>query len=132
MTSTAITMLVVVVCLVPLAGVFGAMDAALQRVSKARVEEMRREGVKRAGALEEVLSERARHAALLLLLRIVREILDGIDDVYFSTLTSADVVRHRLVGDIVDAYERWDAHNQAARAAAGPPVRSSRPRRQGS
>ena len=30
-------------------------------------------------------------------------------------LTSADVVRHRLVGDIVDAYERWDA-DQAARA----------------
>src|SRR5215217_4685129 len=42
-------------------------------------------------------------------LKIVREILDGIDDVHFGTLTSADVVRHRLVGDIVDAYERWDA-----------------------
>ena len=54
-------------------------------------------------------------------LRIVREILDGIDDVHFSQLTSADVVRHRLVGDIVDAYERWDASRQPApaRPAAG-------------
>ena len=36
-------------------------------------------------------------------------------------LTSADVVRHRLVGDIVDAYERWDATRQPApaRPAAG-------------
>jgi phosphate starvation-inducible PhoH-like protein len=45
-------------------------------------------------------------------LRIVSEILTDIDDVHFSRLTSADVVRHRLVGDIVDAYERWDAARQ--------------------
>ena len=65
-------------------------------------------------------------------LRIVREILDGIDDVHFATLTSADVVRHRLVGDIVDAYERFDASRQPApaRSAAGAPVRSPRARRQ--
>ena len=48
MSGGAITLLVVAICLVPLAGLFGAMDAALQRVSKARVEELRREGVKRA------------------------------------------------------------------------------------
>jgi phosphate starvation-inducible PhoH-like protein len=42
-------------------------------------------------------------------LRIVQDILDGLDDVYFSRLTSHDVVRHRLVGDIVDAYARYDA-----------------------
>ncbi|MGY1616672.1 PhoH family protein [Geodermatophilus sp. SYSU D00691] len=65
-------------------------------------------------------------------LKIVREILDGIDDVHFANLTSSDVVRHRLVGDIVDAYERWDAANQQTRPAAGPPVRGPRPRRQGS
>ena len=59
-------------------------------------------------------------------------ILDGIDDVHFSNLTSADVVRHRLVGNIVDAYERWDASQQDHRPANGAPVRSSRPRRQGS
>jgi phosphate starvation-inducible PhoH-like protein len=65
-------------------------------------------------------------------LRIVREILDGIDDVHFSTLTSSDVVRHRLVGDIVDAYERWDAAQQhQGPGAQGGPVRA-RARRQGS
>jgi hypothetical protein len=33
MTSGAITLLVVAICLVPLAGIFGAMESALQRVS---------------------------------------------------------------------------------------------------
>jgi phosphate starvation-inducible PhoH-like protein len=66
-------------------------------------------------------------------LRIVRDILDGVEDVHFANLTSSDVVRHRLVGDIVDAYERWDAAHQQARAgASGAPVRGARPRRQGS
>ncbi len=41
-------------------------------------------------------------------LRVVQEILEGIDDVRFHLLTSADVVRHRLVSEIVDAYGRWD------------------------
>ncbi|WP_456573991.1 PhoH family protein [Blastococcus sp. SYSU D00820] len=70
-------------------------------------------------------------------LRVVREILDGIEDVHFANLTSSDVVRHRLVGDIVDAYERWDAaHQQNVARSAGPagqaPARGPRPRRQGS
>ena len=67
-------------------------------------------------------------------LRVVREILDGVDDVHFSELTSTDVVRHRLVADIVDAYERWDQAHQSGRTQARPagngPVRG--PRRQGS
>ncbi|GAB3875797.1 hypothetical protein GCM10029964_020970 [Kibdelosporangium lantanae] len=46
-------------------------------------------------------------------LKVVREILDGVDDVHFSTLTSADVVRHKLVADIVDAYERWQGTQDA-------------------
>jgi CBS domain containing-hemolysin-like protein len=78
MTSGAITLLVIAILLVPLAGLFGAMDAALQRVSKARVEEMRREGVKRADSLEQVVLERARHVALLLLLRIICETLAAV------------------------------------------------------
>ncbi|QCB97560.1 PhoH family protein [Arthrobacter sp. PAMC25564] len=41
-------------------------------------------------------------------LRIVEEILQGIDDVNFSVLDASDVVRHRLVGDIVTAYSIWD------------------------
>src|SRR5947209_11433124 len=73
MSASAITALVVAICLVPLAGLFGAMDAALQRVSKARVEELRREGAPRAARLEHVLEDRARLVALLLLLRIACE-----------------------------------------------------------
>jgi len=36
----------------------------------------------------------------------VRDILDGIDGLAFMELGSRDVVRHRIVQDIVDAYER--------------------------
>jgi phosphate starvation-inducible PhoH-like protein len=49
-------------------------------------------------------------------LRVVREILDGVEDVHFATLTSVDVVRHRLVSDIVDAYARWDAAQEEGQA----------------
>ncbi|MEO3973353.1 PhoH family protein [Streptomyces sp. CAU 1734] len=41
-------------------------------------------------------------------LRQVQDILDGVPDVHFSRLTSQDVVRHKLVGRIVDAYEKYD------------------------
>ena len=41
-------------------------------------------------------------------LLVIEDILGGIDDIEFCHLTSADVVRHRLVGQIIDAYERWD------------------------
>ncbi|MDL9935508.1 PhoH family protein [Gordonia sp. ABSL1-1] len=46
-------------------------------------------------------------------------ILEGIDDIHFSRLTSQDVVRHRLVADIVDAYGRAEeTGNRTARRAA--------------
>jgi phosphate starvation-inducible PhoH-like protein len=63
-------------------------------------------------------------------LRIVREILDGIDDVHFSILNSGDVVRHRLVSDIVDAYGRWDEVQQADAPARRPDADRARGRRQ--
>jgi len=44
-------------------------------------------------------------------LQVVREILRGVEDVNFSLLNAADVVRHSLVGDIVEAYGRWDDEN---------------------
>lgn len=47
-------------------------------------------------------------------LRQVQDILEGLDDVYFSRLTSHDVVRHKLVADIVDAYDRYDARQAEA------------------
>jgi phosphate starvation-inducible protein PhoH and related proteins len=45
-------------------------------------------------------------------LKVVRNILGDIEDVHFAYLNSHDVVRHRLVGEIVDAYERYDAAQQ--------------------
>ncbi|MET7460490.1 PhoH family protein [Nonomuraea sp. NPDC005501] len=50
-------------------------------------------------------------------LRVVQEILEGIDDIHFSRLTSADVVRHKLVSEIVDAYGRYDALQGATEPA---------------
>jgi phosphate starvation-inducible protein PhoH and related proteins len=41
-------------------------------------------------------------------LRVVRDILTDVEDIHFSLLTAHDVVRHRLVGAIVDAYGKWD------------------------
>ncbi|MCC9704284.1 PhoH family protein [Streptomyces sp. MNU76] len=44
-------------------------------------------------------------------LRQVQDILEGLDDVHFSRLSSQDVVRHKLVGRIVDAYEKYDSEH---------------------
>ena len=41
-------------------------------------------------------------------LRIVRRILRNVDDIHFADLGSKDVVRHQLVGRIVNAYETFD------------------------
>jgi len=46
-------------------------------------------------------------------LQLVTRVLDGIEDIHFARLTSEDVVRHSLVGRIVDAYTRYDAEKQA-------------------
>ena len=56
-------------------------------------------------------------------LRTVQDVLTGVDDVEFCRLTSADVVRHRLVSDIIDAYARWDT-TTLTRARTG--VRNTR------
>jgi len=61
-------------------------------------------------------------------LNAAMRILDGIDDIHFAELTSADVVRHRLVSEIVDAYAKFEEPslmNRAQRRASG----SGRPRR---
>ncbi|WP_280458718.1 MULTISPECIES: PhoH family protein [Nocardia] len=51
-------------------------------------------------------------------LRAASEILTRIEDIHFAELTSSDVVRHRLVSDIVDAYEKFEAE---MRPPVGPP-----------
>ena len=48
-------------------------------------------------------------------LRIIRNILEGVDDIEFMELTAEDVVRHKLIGDIVKAYETYDENKQSLR-----------------
>jgi phosphate starvation-inducible PhoH-like protein len=40
-------------------------------------------------------------------------VLAEVDDIFFARLTSEDVVRHTLVGRIVDAYTKYDEEKQA-------------------
>lgn len=51
-------------------------------------------------------------------LLVVRRILDGVEGISFCELGSADVVRHRLVGRIIDAYSDYEAQRAAANAQA--------------
>ena len=52
-------------------------------------------------------------------LRVVRDILEGVEDVHFAELTSHDVVRHRLVSAIVDAYERDEVRAERRARTSG-------------
>ncbi len=45
-------------------------------------------------------------------LATIRKILDGVDDIAFLDLTAEDVVRHRLISDIVSAYEAYDEQRE--------------------
>ena len=45
------------------------------------------------------------------------EILDGVDGFAFINFTHRDVVRHRLVQEVVDRYSRWEA--QKSRSSGG-------------
>lgn len=47
-------------------------------------------------------------------LKVVREILSGVEGIHFSELTSKDVVRHALVGRIVDAYAKHEERLERA------------------
>src|SRR5690349_5004024 len=56
-------------------------------------------------------------------LRVVEGILDGLEDVSFNRLTAHDVVRHKLVGKIVAAYDEYDARAEqlrSMRSGSGP------------
>jgi phosphate starvation-inducible PhoH-like protein len=52
-------------------------------------------------------------------LRVVQGILDEVDDISFCYLTSHDVVRHKLVGRIVAAYDRFEADEPAPTPRSG-------------
>ncbi|MDR1634734.1 MAG: PhoH family protein [Bifidobacteriaceae bacterium] len=51
-------------------------------------------------------------------LRVVRDILEGLDGLAFCELTSRDVVRHRIVSEIIDAWGAWDEARRRERASA--------------
>ena len=56
--------------------------------------------------------------------RTDRGVLEDVDGIEFCHLTSADVVRHELVGHIIDAYQRWEdgaARRRSARSRARHP-----------
>ncbi|MBI5161006.1 MAG: PhoH family protein [Micrococcales bacterium] len=72
-------------------------------------------------------------------LRVVTRVLGDIPDIHFARLTSEDVVRHSLVGRIVDAYTEYDERqlarrherDRAAGAAAAHPDGPNRAERRG-
>jgi phosphate starvation-inducible PhoH-like protein len=53
-------------------------------------------------------------------LAIIRDILQDIDDISFQELTAEDVVRHRLIGDIVKAYDKFNEARQTPRSIRNP------------
>ena len=59
-------------------------------------------------------------------LKVVEGILAELDDVEFCRLHSQDVVRHKLVGQIVDAYAKFDAESAAASQLTGRGARRTR------
>jgi CBS domain containing-hemolysin-like protein len=71
--SGTLPLIVIAVLLVPLAGLFAAADAALNTVSRARVDALVRAGRPGSRALAAVAADRPRHVNLLLLLRLAAE-----------------------------------------------------------
>ncbi len=57
-------------------------------------------------------------------LRVVEDILDDVEDISFNRLTAHDVVRHRLVGRIVAAYEAHDIGQGDVRGTRASALRS--------
>ncbi len=53
-------------------------------------------------------------------LKVIEEILDGVEDISFNRLDAADVVRHRLVGRIVEAYDAHEVSRPEAARGRGP------------
>ena len=57
-------------------------------------------------------------------LKVAIKVLDGIEDIAICQLTGSDVVRHRLVQKIIEAYEVYDKKNPAE-----PPVKKLPPKK---
>ncbi|MGW9566195.1 hemolysin family protein [Prescottella equi] len=72
--NDAVALVLVAVVLVPLGGLFAALDAALNTLSPARVEEMAKDERPGAMRLVRIVSDRPRYVNLMVLLRILCEI----------------------------------------------------------
>ena len=57
------------------------------------------------------------------------KVLNGVDDIAISTLTGADVVRHVLVQNIIEAYEKYGEGKNPPASSRIPAPRSTRTRR---
>jgi CBS domain containing-hemolysin-like protein len=86
MTGVDVALLVAAICLVPVAGALAAVDAAIGRISLARVEELVRESRRGAEQLARALADRARYTNLLLLLRVGAELTASV----FGTIVAVD------------------------------------------
>ena len=61
-------------------------------------------------------------------LKVAMKVLDGIDDIAICMLTGSDVVRHRLVQKIIEAYEVFEKKDPAPAEEKKPPQRPYRRR----
>jgi phosphate starvation-inducible protein PhoH and related proteins len=59
------------------------------------------------GDITQIDLEKKKRSGLVL----IREILAGIEGIAFVRFTDKDIVRHKLVKDIIKAYERWEDAN---------------------
>ncbi|RDI32376.1 CBS domain containing-hemolysin-like protein [Rhodococcus sp. AG1013] len=72
--SDAVVLIVLAVVLVPLGGLFAAVDSALNTLSPARVDELAKDDRPGAARLVRIVSDRPRYVNLMVLLRILCEI----------------------------------------------------------
>jgi CBS domain containing-hemolysin-like protein len=86
MTGPDVVLLIAAILLIPAAGALAAADAALARISVARVEELVREGRRGSRSLARLAADRPRHTNLLLLLRLAAELTAT---VFVTTLATA-------------------------------------------
>ncbi len=59
-------------------------------------------------------------------LKEAQQVLRGVEGIKFCLFSERDVVRHRLVQDIIAAYDRYESHRQNERAAAARPGNGSK------
>lgn len=91
---SALALVVIAVVLVPLGGLFAAVDSALNTVSAARVDELAKDERPGAQRLRLILEDRPRYVNLMVLLRILCEI-------------TATVVLAGALLEVLDRTWRW-------------------------